>query len=47
MDENALVDIPATEAMMDKLPTPPPGYKIARVDIVVRLKRKDEPDRGG
>jgi len=46
-DENALVDIPATEAMMDKLPTPPPGYKIARVDIVVRLKRKDEPDRGG
>ena len=46
-DENALVDIPATEAVMDKLPTPPPGYKIARVDIVVRLKRKDEPNRGG
>jgi Fur family transcriptional regulator, iron response regulator len=46
-DENALVDIPATEAVMDKLPTPPPGYKIARVDIIVRLKREDEPDRGG
>jgi Fur family iron response transcriptional regulator len=42
-DENALVDIPATESMLDKLPTPPPGYKIARVDVVVRLKRADEP----
>ncbi len=46
-DESALVDIPATEAVIDKLPTPPPGYKIARVDIIVRLKREDEPDRGG
>src|SRR5205823_8731941 len=39
-DENALLDIPVTEAAMDKLPTPPPGYRIARVDIVVRLKRE-------
>ena len=45
-DENILVDIPATEAMVDKLPTPPPGYKIARVDVVVRLKRDDEPKGG-
>src|SRR6266498_3219645 len=46
-DENALVDIPATETMVDRLPTPPPGYKIARVDVVVRLKREDEPNRDG
>jgi len=45
-DENALLDIPVTEAAMDKLPTPPPGYRIARVDIVVRLKR-EAPDHGG
>jgi Fur family transcriptional regulator, iron response regulator len=45
-DENILVDIPAAEAMMNELPTPPPGYKIARVDIVIRLKREDEPKGG-
>jgi Fur family iron response transcriptional regulator len=44
-DENTLVDIPASEAAMDKLPAPPPGYRIARVDIVVRLKR--EPSENG
>jgi len=42
-DENALVDIPAAETVLHKLPTPPPGYKIARVDIVVRLEREDPP----
>jgi Fur family transcriptional regulator, iron response regulator len=45
--ENALLDIPATEALMDKLPSPPAGYKIARVDVIVRLKREDEPNRDG
>jgi Fur family iron response transcriptional regulator len=45
-DENLLLDIPATESMLEKLPTPPPGYKIARVDVVVRLKREDEPKSG-
>jgi Fur family iron response transcriptional regulator len=37
--ENALVDIPRTQVMVDRLPTPPDGYTIARVDVVVRLKR--------
>jgi Fur family transcriptional regulator, iron response regulator len=37
--ENALVDIPGTEVMVDRLPVPPEGYTIARVDVVVRLKR--------
>lgn len=37
--EHALVDIP--EVLVDRMPTPPAGYEIARVDVVVRLKRKD------
>ena len=39
--ENALVDIPGAEVVVGTMPTPPEGYEIARVDVVVRLKRKD------
>jgi Fur family transcriptional regulator, iron response regulator len=39
--ENALVDIPGAEVIVGKMPIPPEGYEIARVDVVVRLKRKD------
>ena len=28
------------QVLMDKLPTAPEGYEIARVDVVVRLRRK-------
>ncbi len=38
--EHALVDIPAAETVVDKLPSPPEGYEIARIDVVVRLRRK-------
>lgn len=38
-DENSLVDIPPATMTVDKLPTPPEGYEIVRVDVVVRLKR--------
>ena len=38
--EDALVDIPGAEVLVDKLPTPPEGYEVARVDVVVRLRRK-------
>jgi Fur family transcriptional regulator, iron response regulator len=38
-DENAVVDIPGPDVLVDKLPTPPEGYEIARVDVVVRLRR--------
>ena len=38
--ENALLDIPDTDAIVGKTPTPPEGYEIARVDVVVRLRRK-------
>jgi Fur family iron response transcriptional regulator len=37
--ENAVVDIPGSDVIVDKLPTPPDGYEIARVDVVVRLRR--------
>ena len=39
--ENALVDIPNAEVMLDRLPHAPEGYEVARVDVVVRLKKKD------
>ena len=39
--EHALLDIPGAAVMLDKMPTAPEGYEIARVDVVVRLRRKD------
>lgn len=38
--ENALFDIPDAEVMVGKAPVPPEGYEIARIDVVVRLRRK-------
>jgi Fur family transcriptional regulator, iron response regulator len=38
--DNALVDIPNAEAIVGKMPTAPEGFEIARVDVVVRLKRR-------
>src|ERR1700743_3011344 len=38
--EHALVDIPGADALVEKLPAAPEGYEIARVDVVVRLRRK-------
>ena len=38
--ENALVDIPIADEIVGKMPTPPEGYEIARIDVVVRLRRK-------
>jgi Fur family iron response transcriptional regulator len=37
--ENALVDIPNAQVMLDRLPSAPPGYEVARIDVVVRLKK--------
>jgi Fur family iron response transcriptional regulator len=39
--DRSLVDIPGAELLVDRLPTPPDGYEVARVDVVVRLRRKD------
>jgi Fur family iron response transcriptional regulator len=38
--EDALLDIPNADVIVGKTPTPPEGYEIARVDVVVRLRRK-------
>lgn len=39
-DENDLLDIPSTDVVVGKAPTAPDGYEIARIDVVVRLRRK-------
>ena len=38
--ENALVDIPGADVIVGKMPDAPDGYEIARIDVVVRLRRK-------
>ncbi|MGQ4274464.1 iron response transcriptional regulator IrrA [Terrihabitans sp. B22-R8] len=38
--ENQLMDIPGAHIMLDGLPEAPEGMEIARVDVVVRLRRK-------
>jgi Fur family iron response transcriptional regulator len=38
--ENNLVDIPHSEVVVGRMPTPPEGYVITRIDVVVRLRRK-------
>ena len=38
--ENALLDIPDSDMVFGNPPTPPEGYEIARIDVVVRLRRK-------
>src|SRR5580704_4890681 len=37
---NDLMDIPASDVVVGKAPIPPEGYEIARIDVVVRLRRK-------
>ena len=41
-DDEALMDVPATGVTVLDLPEAPEGYEIARVDVVVRLRRKDD-----
>jgi Fur family transcriptional regulator, iron response regulator len=38
--EDEVLDIPDAEVIIGKAPIPPEGYEIARVDVVVRLRRK-------
>ncbi len=38
--EDALLDIPGADVIVGKTPSPPEGFEIARVDVVVRLRRK-------
>ena len=38
--DNLLLDIPEAGVVVDRLPEAPDGFEIARVDVVVRLRRK-------
>jgi Fur family iron response transcriptional regulator len=38
--ENDLLDIPVTDVVVGKTPVPPEGYEVARIDVVVRLRRR-------
>jgi Fur family iron response transcriptional regulator len=38
-DDNEVIDIPEGEMGVGKVPSPPPGYEISRVDVIVRLRR--------
>jgi Fur family iron response transcriptional regulator len=40
-NESELLDIPDADMVVGKLPTAPAGYEISRIDVVVRLRRKD------
>ncbi|MBF9049937.1 transcriptional repressor [Roseobacter sp. HKCCD9010] len=40
-DEAKLTDAPAAELKITSLPAPPEGHEIAKVDVVIRLRRKD------
>jgi Fur family iron response transcriptional regulator len=39
-DADAIIDIPNADVTFGKPPSAPEGYEIARVDVVVRLRRK-------
>src|SRR3954462_9716279 len=39
--EESLVNIPEAEVVVGRMPVAPEGYEIARIDVVVRLRRKD------
>ena len=39
-DKHELMDIPSTDIAVGKVPTPPAGYEVIRIDVVVRLRRK-------
>jgi Fur family transcriptional regulator, iron response regulator len=43
-DRHELMDIPPADLAVGEIPVPPAGYEIVRVDVVVRLRRK-EPKR--
>src|SRR5437588_115553 len=38
--ENELLDIADTDVVVGRTPVPPEGYEVARIDVVVRLRRK-------
>jgi Fur family iron response transcriptional regulator len=39
-DRHDLLDIPSADVVVGKAPVAPEGYEIARIDVVVRLRRQ-------
>ncbi len=39
-DSNDLIDVQPHDLLVGRPPTPPEGYEIVRIDVVVRLRRK-------
>ena len=39
-DRHELMDIPPADVAVGKVPVPPAGYEIVRIDVVVRLRHK-------
>jgi Fur family iron response transcriptional regulator len=39
-ERGEVIDISPTDVVVGKAPTPPDGYEIVRIDVVVRLRRK-------
>jgi len=44
-DRGELIDISPADVVVGKAPTPPDGYEIVRIDVVVRLQRKSADSR--
>jgi len=40
--DDVLIDVPGEGISVAELPAPPEGYEIARVDVVVRLRKKGD-----
>ena len=36
------MDVSPTDIIVGEAPVPPDGYEIVRIDVVVRLRRKDK-----
>jgi Fur family transcriptional regulator, iron response regulator len=39
--EDVLIDVPEADVIVNKMPDAPEGFEIARIDVVVRLRRKE------
>ena len=39
-DRHELMDIPPGDVVVGRTPAPPDGFEVARIDVVVRLRRK-------
>ena len=40
-DDNSVVDIPYENVQFNQLPEPPEGMEISKIDVIVRLRRKN------